>query len=151
MQKIRFSIHINASKEKVWNTMLSKETYEQWATAFGPSSSYEGTWEQGSEMRFVGSNDDNKNEVSGMFSRIKENRNYEFISIEHLGFIKNGTIDTTSEEVMKWVPSFENYTFTEINDGTELTVDIDVNDEYKQMFDEMWPKALQQLKALTEK
>jgi uncharacterized protein YndB with AHSA1/START domain len=151
MQKVHFSIHISAPKEKVWNTMLNKETYERWATAFGPTSSYEGTWEQGTEMRFIGTDEENSGQVLGMFSRIKENREYEFISIEHLGFIKNGTIDTTSEEVKKWIPAFENYTFTEATNGTELMVDIDVNEEYKQMFDDMWPKALQQLKALCEK
>ena len=34
---------------------------------------------------------------------------------------------------------------------TELLVDMDINDEYKEMFEGMWPNALQKLKELAEK
>ena len=34
MDKLNFSIIINASKEKVWNTMLEDKTYRQWTEAF---------------------------------------------------------------------------------------------------------------------
>jgi L-rhamnose mutarotase len=149
MQKIHFSVFINAPKEKVWNTMLNKETYNEWTKAFNPSSTYVGSWEEGSEIRFVGSNSEAEGE-SGMYSRIKENRLHEFLSIEHLGMIENGVIDTTSEKVKAWLPAFENYTFKETEGGTELTIDIDTTDEYKSMFEEMWPKALEVLKALSE-
>ncbi|MDQ5893468.1 MAG: hypothetical protein QG640_480, partial [Patescibacteria group bacterium] len=30
MQKIHFSIQINAPKEKVWDTMLGEATYREW-------------------------------------------------------------------------------------------------------------------------
>ena len=46
-----------------------------------------------------------------MSSRIKTSRKYEFVSIEHLGLVKNDVEDTTSDEVKKWTPPFENYTF----------------------------------------
>ncbi|MES2622961.1 MAG: SRPBCC domain-containing protein [Patescibacteria group bacterium] len=145
MQKIHFTITINAPKEKVWHTMLDKETYTQWTTAFSPNSTYQGDWSEGSEIRFVDTSG------SGMFSKIKENRMYEFVSIEHLGMVSSGVIDTTSDEVKKWTPAFENYTFTEDGEVTTVNVDMDVNDEYKDSFNEMWPKALQALKELAEK
>jgi hypothetical protein len=72
------------------------------------------------------------------------------LHIEHIGMINNGVEDTTSEEVKKWSPSHENYTFADKDGGTELSVDMDVADEYKTMFEEMWPKALQLLKELVE-
>lgn len=53
--------------------------------------------------------------------------------------------------VLIWTPAFENYTFREKDGGTELLVDMDTNEEYKQMFEEMWPKALQSLKEIAEK
>jgi uncharacterized protein YndB with AHSA1/START domain len=149
MQKIHFSINIHAPKEKVWNTMLEDSTYREWTTAFQAGSFYEGSWDQGSEIRFLGPDENGK--LGGMFSKIKENRLHEFVSIEHVGFIKDGVIDTTSEEVKKWTPSYENYTFTETDSVTVVSVDIDVNDEYKEMFEVMWPKALQLLKTLAEK
>jgi hypothetical protein len=44
MDKLNFSIIINASKEKVWNTMLEDKTYRQWTEAFASGSHYIGNW-----------------------------------------------------------------------------------------------------------
>lgn len=149
MKQLHTSILIQAPKEKVWHTMLDDATYRQWTRAFNPGSYYKGSWEQGSEIEFLGPDPAGPGE-GGMFSRIKENREFEFISIEHLGLIKNGVRDTTSDEVKKWAPAFENYTFVEKDGGTELQVDMSVHDEFAAMFEEMWTKALQDLKALAE-
>lgn len=86
-----------------------------------------------------------------MVSRIKENRLYEYISIEHLGVVNDGKEDTTSEAVKQWAGSLENYTLKESKGKTELLVDMDINDDYKEMFEGMWPKALQKLKEVAEK
>lgn len=149
MQKIHHSIFINAPREKVWNTMLGDETYRQWTVPFNPGSYYVGSWEQGSEIRFLGPNPGGEGE-GGLLSRIVENRLYEFISIEHIGMIENGVEDTTSDKVKSWMPLFENYTFIEKDGGTEVIIDLDMKEEYKEMFDEMWPKALQILKEISE-
>ncbi len=149
MQKIHFSKQINAPKEKVWHTMLDDKTYRQWTEVFHPGSFYKGSWEQGSEIRFLGPQEDGKE--SGMLSRIKENRPYEFISIEHIGMIENGVVDTTSEQVKKWTPAFENYTFTEVDGGTRVDVDLDISEEYKEMMEDMWPKGLEKLRELAER
>jgi hypothetical protein len=156
MQKLHFTIQIHAPREKVWDTMLRDATYREWTKPFNAGSRYEGSWDEGTEIKFVGS-DEEGNEYGGMYAKIKENKLHEFISIEHLGLIGlDGSIDTTSEEVKKWTPAFENYTFKEIVDGefaggTEVLVDVDSNDEYKEMFNDTWPKALQVLKELAEK
>jgi len=150
MQKIHFSIHINAPREKVWDTMLSDATYRQWTSAFNPGSYYKGSWEEGSKILFLGPNPDGNGE-GGMVARIKENCIHEYISIEHNGVISNGVEDTTSEEARKWAPAYENYTFIDKDGGTEVSVDMDIVDEYKTMFEEMWPKALGLLKELAEK
>lgn len=150
MQKLHFSIHINAPVEKVWDTMLGEETYKEWTKPFNPAgSTFVGSWDKGSEIKFVGKNPETGKE-EGMLARIVENRPNEFISIEHYGVIMNGVEDTTSEEVKKWTPAHENYTLTEKDGGTELTIDVDVADEYKDMFDDMWPKSLDVLKKLSE-
>jgi len=149
MEVLHFSILINAGKEKVWHTMLGDATYRAWTKAFHEGSYYEGSWENGSEIRFLAPSGDGK--VGGMFSRIKESDKYTFISIEHLGMISNGVVDTSSEQVKKWAPSFENYTFTAKADQTALTVDMQIEPSYKAMFEDMWPKALQALKVLCEK
>jgi hypothetical protein len=86
-----------------------------------------------------------------MYARIHDNRPYEFVSVEHLGIIDDGVIDTTSEAAKKWAPAYENYTFNDKDGATELVVEVDTDEEYAEMFQDLWPKALQKLKALSEK
>ena len=150
MTKEHFSIHINAPKEKVWDTMLGKDTYQEWTSAFNEGGRFEGSWDEGSKILFIGPDPETGKE-GGMVARIKENRPYEFISIEHLGILKDGVEDTTSDEVKKWTPAFENYTFTEKDGGTEVSVDMDTAEEYADMFKDMWPKALLKLKEISER
>ena len=146
METIHFSTQINTSREKVWDIMLGKETYKEWARAFGPGSHYVGDWNEGSAIQFLGADSQ-----MGMASRVKESRKPEFISIEHLGIVMDGVVDTNSDEAKKWAPSLENYTFKEVDGVTELSVSLDVLPENKPMFDEMWPEALKLLKELAEK
>lgn len=150
MEKLHFSIDVNAPKEKVWATMLDDATYREWTRVFNKNGSwYEGDWTPGSTIRFIGPDDGGK--LMGMVSRVKENRPYEYVSIEHLGIIHDGKEDTTSDEVNKWRPAFENYAFKEKNGVTEVSVDMDTQEDYKEMFEGMWPKALQELKRLAER
>ena len=148
MQKFHFKIDINAPKEKVWHTMLDDKTYRIWTEAFMPGSYYKGDWGKGSKMLFIGPGE---NGDMGMVSRIKENQKYKFISIEHYGVVKDGKEDTSSDEVKAWAGAHENYTFKEKDNSTEVLVDMDTAEEYKEMFEDMWPKALQKLKELSEK
>lgn len=150
MKKLHFSMMINAPKDKVWHAMLDDQPYREWTNAFNEGSHYKGSWEKGSKILFLGP-DPNTGEEGGMVSRIAENKPYEFISIEHLGIVQNGVEDTTSEAARKWAPAFENYTFKDKDGATEVLVDIEVEDEYVQMFSEMWPKGLWKLKELAEK
>ncbi len=145
-----YSIHISAPKEKVWDTMLCLDTYPEWTSVFNEGGRYEGSWDQGSKMLFIGPDPETGKE-GGMVSRIKENRLYEFISIEHLGIMKNGIEDTTSEEAKKFAPAYENYTFTEQDGVTLVSVDIDVAPEFADFFQETWPKALLKVKEISEK
>jgi hypothetical protein len=149
MEKLNFNIIINAPKEKVWNTMLEDKTYREWTEAFSPGSHYVGSWEKGSKILFLGPNENGI--MGGMVSRIKENRKHEYLSIEHLGIVQDGKEDTTSDEVKQWAGSLENYTFKDQNGKTEVLVDMDINDDYKEMFEGMWPNALQKLKEIAEK
>jgi hypothetical protein len=129
--------------------MLEDKTYRVWTAPFNEGSYYKGDWSKGSKMLFLGPNPETGKE-GGMVSRIAENKLYAFISIEHLGIINDGIEDTTSEAVKEWAGALENYTFKKLDGKTELIVDMDINDEYKEMFEGMWPIALQKLKSLCE-
>ena len=150
MEKLRKTIFINAPRKRVWDVMLSPDTYRQWTTAFSPGSYYKGDWKKGSKIVFLGPSPDGSGE-GGMVSRIRDNRPNEFISIEHLGIVHNGVEDTESAEAKKWAPAFENYSFADKNGGTELTIDMDVEGNEKQNFEKMWTDALAELKKIAEK
>ncbi|MBO6620689.1 MAG: SRPBCC domain-containing protein [Balneola sp.] len=144
MKKIHSEITINASPETVWNVMLEDDTYRKWTSAFAEGSHYEGSWKQGEKMLFLDP------EGTGMVSIIAELRPHEFISLEHIGIIQDGIEDTESEDAKKWAPAFENYTFEEVKGKTKLSIDMDILDEFEEMFTEMWKNALKKLKVLSE-
>ncbi len=147
---MHLSTFINAPRKKVWEIMLADETYRMWASVFMEGSYYQGNWKEGSKILFLAPNKDGQGE-GGMISRIAENRPYEFISIEHLGMMKDGVEDTTSDAIKNWVGAHENYTFIEKDGGTELLVDMDVVEEEKIYMEEAWQKGLEKLKVLIEK
>jgi hypothetical protein len=150
MEKLHFSIVINASREKVWHAMLDDEPYREWTTVFNQGSYYEGSWERGSKILFLGP-DPRTGKIGGMVSRIADSRPYEFVSIEHLGLVENGVEDTESEEAKKWAPSYENYTFKEVDGGTEVLVDVDSEESMAEEFSKLWPAALEKLKTIAER
>nr|WP_255474201.1 SRPBCC domain-containing protein [Pontibacter qinzhouensis] len=139
---------MGASAEKVYKTMLQSESYSAWTAVFSPSSHYKGSWEKGSKILFLG--EDNDGNIGGMVSRIKENILNRFVSIEHLGMVQNNEETTSGAEVAGWAGAMENYTFTEVEGETQLSIDVDTTQEHKAYFAEAWPKALQKLKAMCE-
>jgi hypothetical protein len=149
MKKLHFTVDINAPKRKVWDTMLGEETYPAWTDAFMPGSGYIGDWNEGSKILFVAPNENG--EIEGMVSRIRENRPHEYISIQHLGILQNGKEITSGPEVEGWADALENYSFEETNGVTRVSVDTDTKEEFEEMFQDVWPKALQKLKAIAEK
>lgn len=146
MQKMNFKTTINAPKEKVWQTLWDDANYRQWTTAFCEGSyAVTNDWKEGTEVKFLDP------AGSGMVSRVAENRPNEYMSFEHLGEVRNGVEDRTSEKVKTWVGARENYTLAETGSGTELSIEADMADEYVDMFRQMWPKALASVKELAEK
>ena len=148
LEMLHFEISIKAGRDIVFHTMLDEKTYPLWTAEFNPDSHFKGTWEKGSKMVFLGSDDNNK--IGGMVSRIKEFIPNRFVSIEHYGIIQDGEEILSGPEVDKWAGVLENYTFTFDNDETVVAVDVDTNQEFKSYFVETWPKALEKLKLICE-
>jgi hypothetical protein len=144
MEKQTFKLSIDAPRQKVWNTLWNDDTYRVWTSPFSEGSRAETDWKKGSKVLFL----DARN--SGMVSTIAENIPNEFMSFQHLGIVKDGVEDLDSAEVKEWAGASENYTLKTVNGKTELTIDMDMNDEFKAYFLTTWPKALDKLKALAE-
>ena len=161
MKKLQFKVSINAPVTRIYNFMLginSKSTYEQWTSLFNPTSTYEGSWDKGNKILFIGVDD--KGEKGGMVSRIAENIPNRFVSIQHYGILKADKEITEGPEVEKWANGFENYTFEENNarpddpvgrETTTVTVDLDTTEDFLDYMNEAYPKALDKLKELCEK
>lgn len=144
MKKQEFNITINASPEKVWNVLIGKDTYPKWTSVFAEGSMVETDWNEGSKAIFG----DGKG--SGMVAIIEKHIPNQFLSIRHIGEIKDGVEDTESEKVKSWAGAHENYTVKAIEGKTEWLVEVDVNPEWESYFAETWPKALVKVKELAE-
>src|SRR5687768_15002709 len=111
MERLQFKTQINAPSNHVYKTMLGEETYKQWTAEFNPSSEYEGSWDKGSTILFIGLNKEGKKE--GMVAKIRENVPASFVSIEHIGLLDGDKYITQGPLVEGWAGAIENYTFFE--------------------------------------
>ena len=144
MEKLNFSIDINAPKEKVWNTLWDDATYPQWTGVFCEGSHAKTDWQEGSKVLFL----DNKG--SGMVSKIETKKPNEFMSFKHLGEVKDNVEDTSSEKVKGWAGALESYTLKESGAVTTLSVDMDIVEEFKDYFLKTFPGGLEKVKELSE-
>lgn len=144
MEKQEFKIAIDAPREKVWNILWADDSYQAWTAPFSEGSHAITDWKKGSKVLFL----DNKG--MGMVSKIDETIPNEYMSFEHLGYVKDGVEDVTSDEVKSFAGAHENYTLKDIGGKTELIVDMDMNDQYKDYFTQTFPKALAKVKELAE-
>ncbi|RZK40785.1 MAG: SRPBCC domain-containing protein [Pedobacter sp.] len=146
---MEFNIEINASRERVWDILLGEKTYPQWTSVFSEGSNVITDWQKGSKAIFTDGGS------QGMVAKIAENVPNEYLSIEHLGMYDNGVEDYDSDEVKEWAGTKENYTLTDLGGKTNLHIYMDTQDtddgkKMVEMFSEIWPKALQKVKALAE-
>ncbi len=143
---MKFSIDICASNEKVWDVLWNDTSYRQWTSVFAENSHVvTDNWKEGTRVLFL----DGKG--SGMVSKVAANKPGKYMSFQHLGEVRDGVEDTTSDKIKTWAGSFENYTLEEKEGNTHLMIDMDIVEEFKDIFVNTWPKALELVKNLAEK
>ncbi len=139
MKTLTFDILINAPREKVWQTLWDDKTYREWTSAFTEGSYAKSDWQQGSRIEFL------NGKGSGMFSLIDKKVDNSQMTFKHLGEIING-IDIKGD----WGDAKESYFLTEKNGQTELKIELDTTEESQTYFAEIFPKALQLVKKISE-
>lgn len=152
MKMLKYQTVVSASAAKAYRVMLGLDdikTYEYWTAAFNPTSTYEGSWDKGSKILFVGT--DPEGNRGGMVSEIADNIPHQFVSIRHYGILQGDKEITEGPEVEKWAGGLENYSFEENNGVTTVTVEVDADNEYADYFANTWPKAFEKLKEIAEK
>lgn len=144
MKKLQYSVDINAPKEKVWEVLWNDETYRKWTSVFSEGSSAETDWQEGSKIHFL------NGEGGGMYSVVAKNQPNEYMSIKHLGEVKDGKEQPISEEVESWSGSMENYRLTQQGNTTNLSVELDTVESFEDFMNQTFPKALEKVKELAE-
>lgn len=147
-ETLQYEISISSPADKVYQTMLFSPTYEQWVAVFNPTSHYQGSWDKGSRILFLG--EDTQGQVGGMVSRIAEHIPAQYVSIEHLGFFQQGKEILEGPEVESWKGCLENYRFISKGPETKLKVQLHSTPEMKEYFNEHYPQALEKLKNICE-
>ena len=144
MEKVTFNIAIDAPREKVWETLWNDSSYREWTSVFSEGSKVETDWQIGGKVLFL------DGQGHEMVSTIAEKIPNEYMSFKHLGEVKDGVEDITSERVKEWAGAMENYTLKGEGGKTELIVDLDIEDAHKEQFEKMFPQALSKVKQLSE-
>jgi uncharacterized protein YndB with AHSA1/START domain len=146
MEHLEYKVVISAPARKVWDTMLQEDTYRQWVAKSWPDSFFEGRWAQGEKIRFIGP------DGSGTLAELVEVQPHEKVLARHIAVLGPGGVEDRTSDVAKgWAGITEEYRFAEQGGKTTLTVLIQTNQRWRQMFDEGWPPALQELKTIAER
>lgn len=145
MQTYQYKTHIKAPAQKVWDIMLNRDTYLQWAKAFSPKSEFRGEWQQDTLMDFI---DLGKGGTRALLTEVTP---AEKLVAKHIGMLdEDGHEDNGSEAAKQWIGTLETYEFKESQGETELTVTMETDPKFEDMCENSWPEALESLKALCE-
>mgnify|MGYP001547020543 FL=1 len=139
MKFLEFEIQINATPEKVWETLFTQDSYKKWASAMNEGTYFEGNWEVGSIMKFL----DPQN--NGMYSLVTENIRFKVLGMKHLGWILKGELSPQN-----WEDSTLNYILEPSENGTLLKGTVNSLDEFVEFFNSKYPQNFEHIKRLAE-
>lgn len=141
MKKLQFSIEINSSKEKVWNTLWQDKTFREWAGIIDPGTYIVGELKEGNEVQFISA------EGYGVKSFVERLITNEYLLLKHLADTKESGREEREKE---WTGGEESYRLVNNGTTTTLTVEFNVPLELEEYFKVNYPKALEKIKELAE-
>lgn len=139
MKLLEFEIQINATPEKVWETLFTQDSYKKWSSAMNKGTYFEGNWEVGSVMKFL----DPQN--NGMYNLVTENIPHSKLGMKHLGWILEGELSPQN-----WEDSTVNYILEPNDKGTLLKGTVNSLDEFVEFFNSKYPQNFENIKKLAE-
>jgi uncharacterized protein YndB with AHSA1/START domain len=144
MKTIKNALHINASKEKVWDVLTNDHYTRQWYAAFKEGSHAVTDWQKGSKAQFLDA------DGNGMEALIDESKPGELLSIEYTGLVINGRENFDSDMAEKYKGGREIYRLLEVKGKTRLDVEADMDESMYEMMAESWKKACKKIIELAE-
>jgi hypothetical protein len=143
MKELQFLVGINATKEKVWNTLWQDETFREWAGIIDPGTYMVGELKESNEIQFISA--ENGYGVTSMVDKVVTG---EFLLLRHSADTQE---EGKREREKEWTGGTESYSLAEKDGTTTLTAAFDVPLEMEEYFKVTYPKALERVKELAEK
>jgi uncharacterized protein YndB with AHSA1/START domain len=140
MKKLRFSVKIDAPRERIWQVLWEPDCFRDWTSIFteGAGARIQSEWRKGSRFEFF------EGDV-GSYGIIEQLVPDESVVFKHLGELQEG------QEEPYGRPRLEMYTLRAQGKGSTLILQHEVLEEHRSMFEEATPKALARLKELAER
>lgn len=142
MKNVHFSIDIQAPKAKVWEVLWQDQTFRQWAGVIDPGTYMLGELREGGEVQFISA--ENGYGVTSLVEKLVPG---ELLLLRHHADTQDSG---KHEREQQWTGGTETYALAEKNDTTVLTVSFSVPPELEAYFQVNYPKALEQVKILSE-
>lgn len=142
MKELKFLVEINASRERVWDTLWHDETFRQWAGLIDPGTHLVGEMKENNELQIISANG------YGVTSLVEKLVEGEFLLLRHSADTQE---EGKREREKQWTGGAESYNLIEKDGITTLTVTLDVPSELEEYFKVNYPKALEQVKVLAER
>lgn len=139
MKLLEFKTHISAPADKVWKVLFTQDENKNWPSAVNEGTYFEGTWKEGSVMRFL---DDENN---GMYNSVEKNIPNKELTMKHLGWIYGGELSPQD-----WEDSTVTYLLESNENGTLLTGKVNALDEFVDFFNSKYPSNFEKVKKLSE-
>ncbi len=144
MQRLSFSISIQAPAQHVWFALWDDFHYRKWTSAFCEGSYVAGELAEGNKVHFLAP------DGGGMYSHISLMQQPEKMYFSHIGELKNFEEQPITEETKAWTGAKEHYTLTENEGVTTLVLETDLVEAHLEYFQAAFPKGLAILKAEAE-
>ncbi|MHA3891349.1 SRPBCC family protein [Acinetobacter sp. GXMZU3951] len=144
VEHLRYSISIDASPEKVWDILWSPDTYTEWTVYFAEGSKIQTEWKVGARALFLDTQGD------GLITTILVYIPNSSVIFQYQGLLQGGIEDLSSPEVQQWQGALEQYNLEEVDGKTQLTVELETIDAYKDMMDQAFEHGLKRVKELAE-
>jgi uncharacterized protein YndB with AHSA1/START domain len=142
MITLQFEIAIQATPERIWQTLFSTPSYTVWTSIFCNGSYALTDWQTGSNYQFLNPSGD------GIFGVVTLHETNKKMHFTHHGEVKN----LLNQEVGgEWHNKTEKYSLETSGNSCVLKIEITSPEAYKSYFEGVYPNALDKVKYLSEK
>jgi hypothetical protein len=141
MQPMQFTVQIQASKEKAWQTMWDGQSFRDWGSFIDEGQYMVGELKEGSEVQFISGNG------YGVTSLVEKLVPNELVTFRQMADTQDAGENLREKE---WTGGSESWSLTQDGDITTLTVSLDVPEGLEEIFQENMPKALNRIKELAQ-